>query len=86
LGVAPTIATVHHAHVLGGAVGEPRLPLWDDGGEGPRPAYDAMQDDGLVWQVLHGQMGLDVWADDDARPTRRHGVPRPRTCDDVCEV
>jgi hypothetical protein len=49
----------------------------------PRPDYYAMQEDGPALEVINGQMGIDVWVDDDQQPIQRRWFPLPRTFDEA---
>ena len=76
LGCYPTMTAIH-ASFFAGQAGEGFLDVWHEARDGPRPAYDAMHEDGLVWRVIGGRMGLDAWADEDGLPTRTHAFPVP---------
>jgi len=78
----PTVTSIQ-AYSFGTHAGERCLDAWDEAHEGPRPEYYAMQEDGLILQVMNGQMGIDVWGDDDEHSTRTHGFPLPQTFDEA---
>jgi hypothetical protein len=82
LGFCPIMMPIH-AHFFGGHAGERFLDAWDEARDGPRPEYFALQEEGAALQVLHGQMGFDVWVNDDERPPWTHWFPLPRTFDEA---
>ena len=82
LGFYPTM-TGMQASWFGGEEGQPLLDSPAVAHLEPRPDYYAMQDDGPVLQVRHGQLGIDVWVDDEQHPTQTHWYPLPQTFDDA---